>query len=121
MKQYQKRAFSLAVVLPVLGALADDTSALSKMLTFGPKHCVSVSRNEKTGTCVLQTRCESLKLDDVEFAFTCKRPGILQKHSFGKGGFDPVEEFDTSVKCDVCGLPSEVGLSLKRAQFLGSK
>lgn len=82
---------------------------------FGPEHCVSVSRNAETGTCVLETNCGKLNLDNVEFAFTCKRPGVTQKHSFGKGGFDAAERFDTSVQCDVCGLPAEVTLSLKKA------
>lgn len=111
------RNFALAAVLASNVAQADTASA---EMTFGPKHCVSVSRNEKTGTCILRTDCQNIKLDEVEFAFTCRKPGVIQKHSFGKGGFDPVEEFDTSVKCDVCGLPSEVAMSLKRAQFLGS-
>jgi hypothetical protein len=57
-----------------------------------------------------------MNLDDVEFAFTCQKPGLLQKHSFGKGGFDAEESFDTSVECDVCGLPSEVSKSLKESE-----
>lgn len=87
---------------------------------FGPKHCVSVARSDKTGTCVLRTNCEGLDLEQVEFSFTCQLPGVLQKHSFGKGGFDAIEEFDTSVKCDSCGLPQEVARSLKKAAFLNA-
>jgi len=30
-----------------------------------------------------------------------------------KPGFDPVEKYDTEVKCNECGLPQEVSLSLK--------
>lgn len=100
------------VAQPCQGA---NQGANIKAKTWGPKHCVSVSRKSDTGTCVLQTDCGNMNLDDVEFAFTCQRPGILQKHSFGKGGFDSQETFDTSVECDVCGLPSEVGQSLKQS------
>jgi hypothetical protein len=81
--------------------------------TFGPNHCVSVYRSAAEKTCVLKTNCDGLSLDKVEFAFTCQLPNMLQKHSFGVGGFDAVEEFDTGVKCDACGLPSEVNRSLK--------
>ncbi len=81
----------------------------AKAHTFGPNSCVAVKRNEQTGTCVIETNCaSSVNLDAVEFAFTCQLPTMLQKHSFGKGGFDQVESFDTSVKCDSCGLPAEV-------------
>lgn len=96
-------------------AAISGVSAVS-VRTFGPKHCVSVYRSESTGTCVMKTACdEGTNLDSVEFAFTCQLPKMLQKHSFGKGGFDANEEFDTNVKCDSCGLPAEVGLSLKKA------
>ncbi len=94
----------------------------STVSTYGPAHCVSVSRNPQSGTCVLATHCpENVSLDSVEFAFTCKKPGLLQKHSFGKGGFDSVEEFDTSVACDVCGLPPELNASLKKLSAVAVK
>lgn len=107
-------------IIAVFGAI---TEGANQKHTFGPKHCVSVSRKSETGTCVLQTDCGEMNLDEVEFSFTCQNPGIVQKHSFGKGGFDSQETFDTSVKCDVCGLPSEVSKSLKNQEkkFLESK
>lgn len=84
-------------------------------LTFGPEQCVSVYKSEETKSCVLETNCpSSVSLDAVEFAFTCKLDNMVQKHSFGKGGFDNQEKFDTSVKCNSCGLPDEVGLALKK-------
>jgi len=103
--------------LLVAGSLLAGASATKDSASaFGPHHCVSVFKNEKTGTCVIQTNCAAeVNLDNVEFAFTCQLPNMLQKHSFGKGGFDAVEEFDTSVKCDACGIPQEVTLSVEAA------
>jgi hypothetical protein len=74
-----------------------------------------VYKSEDTKSCVLETNCASnVNLDNVEFAFTCKLDNMVQKHSFGKGGFDSQEKFDTSVKCNSCGLPTEVNLALKK-------
>merc|ERR1712224_981027 len=40
-----------------------------------------------------------------EFAFDCETKAQIQKHSFGIGGFDSVEEFDTGIKCASCKVP----------------
>lgn len=72
---------------------------------FGPGRCVSVTRSTE-GSCVLATNCEGRDLSKFEFAFDCSLPGGgLERHSFGLGGFDAVEEFDTDVHCDLCGAP----------------
>merc|ERR1711904_58718 len=60
------------------------------------------------GSCVLSTNCDGLDLSAFEFAFDCKAPdGVVQRHSFGFGGFDAQEEFDTSVKCSTCSEPQQ--------------
>lgn len=72
---------------------------------FGPKGCVSLYRS-KAGSCVLQTKCSGVDTSKVEFAFDCKTPsGEVQRHSFGQGGFDETEVFDTSVQCSQCLAP----------------
>merc|ERR1711937_1005201 len=57
------------------------------------------------GTCVLQTNCAGVDTSKFEFAFDClSSAGLLQKHSFGFGGFDDIEEYDTAVKCKECSI-----------------
>jgi len=44
-----------------------------------------------------------------EFTFDCETsPGERLRHSFGVGGFDEQEEFDTSIKCSKCIEPQPV-------------
>lgn len=72
---------------------------------YGPDGCVSISRSQG-GTCVIATNCgEGINLDTLEFAFDCQTDAQIQKHSFGVGGFDLVEEFDTGIKCGQCKVP----------------
>lgn len=73
---------------------------------YGPKKCVSLSRSSK-GTCVLNTHCRGLaeELAHFDFAFVCENHSKKQLHSFGLGGFDEVEEFDTAVECAKCDEP----------------
>ncbi|CAD7934971.1 unnamed protein product [Amoebophrya sp. A25] len=112
MPRATSKALAWAAVSSTASALKLGQKATAAVRSYGPQHCVSVSRNAKSGTCVLSTRCDGVNLDAVEFAFTCRKPGVLQKHSFGKGGFAAEEEFDTAVQCDVCDLPPEVNQSL---------
>lgn len=73
--------------------------------TYGPNGCVSISRSQQ-GTCVIATKCEDgVNLDKLEFAFDCETNAQIQKHSFGVGGFDSIEEFDTGIKCGQCQVP----------------
>mmetsp|Transcript_64908 Transcript_64908/g.120797 ORF Transcript_64908/g.120797 Transcript_64908/m.120797 type:complete len:419 (-) Transcript_64908:82-1338(-) len=73
---------------------------------FGPNNCVSLTRS-RASTCVLRTQCQGLDLSNFEFAFDCDTGSdVIETHSFGLGGFDPVEEFDTEVKCQQCLEPS---------------
>merc|ERR1711915_1067645 len=61
-------------------------------------------------TCILETNClgKESDIEKFEFAFTCTKANKEKsKHSFGVGGFDPIEKFDTDVECEVCGPPPE--------------
>merc|ERR1719240_1147238 len=69
------------------------------------KNCVALNLSSE-GTCVIQTNCDGVDLESFEFAFDCAMANDkVQRHSFGFGGFDAQEEFDTSVKCTTCNPP----------------
>jgi len=74
---------------------------------YGPANCVSISRST-AGSCVLSTNCEGKDLSKFEFAFDCENSGQdgIVRHSYGTGGFDSKEEFDTEVKCQRCSPPT---------------
>jgi hypothetical protein len=72
---------------------------------WGPQNCAEIFRSATTGTCVIRTSCEAVDISNFEFAFDCESSGEVQRHSFGKGGFDDDDEFDTSVKCTACVPP----------------
>lgn len=75
---------------------------------FGPSNCVSVSRSSR-GTCVLQLDCDNSDISNFEFSFDCLLPsGEVQEHSFGEGGFDVQEEYDTEVTCNMCAAPGRM-------------
>ncbi len=66
-------------------AISGESGAVQRSV-FGPEDCVSVWRDQKSGTCQLQTDCKTgTDLEAVEFSFVCSNPGARQKHSFGKG------------------------------------
>lgn len=104
-----KRYFAVGVVLCLL--VNASAAALKGVIhrvgaRFGPSNCVSVTRSSE-GTCVITTDCEHLDTSKTEFAFDCVGTNIV-RHSFGFGGFDSQEEFDTELKCDECNIPSPV-------------
>lgn len=71
---------------------------------FGPDGCVSLS-STKDGTCEITTNCKGRDLSDTEFAFVCINPSNAQPytlHTYGKGGFNVEESFDTGIECDRC-------------------
>jgi len=71
-------------------------------LQLGPEGCVSLVRSPM-GTCVIRTNCEGVNTEGFEFALDCENgPDDIVRHSFGFGGFDAVEEFDTSIACKHC-------------------
>lgn len=88
---------------------------------YGPQNCVSLSLSP-VGSCVVSTNCPGVDLDHFEFAFDCSTPsGGLLRHSFGMGGFDPVEEFDTDVKCQRCTPPAAVPATAHGASGAGAQ
>lgn len=107
-----KGYFAAIVVLGITAC--DATKPASPVLGFGPRECVSISKSS-TGTCVLSLDCEDLvganvqALAETEFAFNCVGNGVV-RHSFGHGGFEPNEEFDTNVKCDRCDVATPMHL-----------
>lgn len=99
----------LRTILHAVGTLGFVKSASSARSSFGPADCVSLSRSED-GTCVMTTDCGSQDISKIEFSFDCqaskKQGGGIIRHSFGVGGFDPDEEFDTSIQCEQCLTPA---------------
>mmetsp|Transcript_40948 Transcript_40948/g.73620 ORF Transcript_40948/g.73620 Transcript_40948/m.73620 type:complete len:415 (-) Transcript_40948:148-1392(-) len=86
--------------------------ALADAGRFGPQGCISVTRSSK-GTCMLATNCDEQDISNVEFAFDCEQDEVadeegteITRHSYGLGGFDANEDFDTQVKCARCSPPS---------------
>merc|ERR1719214_490942 len=77
---------------------------------FGPHNCVQLSLSQQ-GSCVLTTNCAGIDTSKLEFSFDCESAsGNRLRHSFGVGGFDDQEEFDTSIKCSKCIAP-ETGMT----------
>jgi len=88
-------------------------TARTVAFSFGPQNCVSIARST-VGSCVMTTNCEGQDLSKVDFAFDCvgTAAGIV-RHSFGVGGFDSNEEFDTDVKCAKCEAVSAEDVVVK--------
>jgi hypothetical protein len=86
-------------------ALAHSAYGLNSLgAKFGPDNCVKLSRSA-AGSCVISTGCKGLDTSSTEFAFDCidqSGKGDVVRHSFGVGGFEADEEFDTDVKCGRC-------------------
>lgn len=88
--------------------------ALASAGSYGPNDCVSVSRSP-AGTCVISTECQDQDTSQVEFAFNCEDDEVEDEadevrtkvtwHSYGVGGFDAKEDFDTEVHCTRCAKP----------------
>lgn len=107
---------ALSVATAVACALAQGVSATATArhhlkasgVSFGPKSCISLTRSG-AGSCVISTDCEGVDTSGTEFAFDCVGQvgdGGIVRHSFGVGGFEANEEFDTEVKCDRCDKPT---------------
>merc|ERR1712118_544727 len=71
---------------------------------WGPQNCAELVHSD-AGTCVIRTACAGVDLSKFEFAFYCELSGQIQRHSFGIGGFDDEDDFDTNVKCTTCLPP----------------
>jgi hypothetical protein len=101
---------SIAHILFKLDAIRrnDNASVIENMAkSFGPDNCVSLTRSELTGTCVIRAECVGKSISDVEFAFVCTNPDApvpLALHSYGQGGFLPDETYDSGVECASCSV-----------------
>jgi len=99
---------AVPIALSVLVHCAFAVAVKSGGGSFGPKNCVKLSRSTE-GTRVLSTDCEGSDLSLTEFAFDCMGQSAgegIVRHSFGLGGFESNEEFDTEVKCARCESPA---------------
>jgi len=86
-----------------------EAKDVGKSYNYGPSHCVSLSRSS-AGTCVIETNCEADSIKDFTFDFICTDGGGGKvQHSFGEGGFEAKEDFDTGVWCTECS-PVEGGV-----------
>jgi hypothetical protein len=82
---------------------------------LGPQNCVKLTRTVDTGSCVISTDCEGLDISKTEFVFDCVGPDSIVRHSFGVGGFDTNEEFDTEIKCKQCEPPLAADVVAKKS------
>jgi len=102
-----KSCFAVGVTLCISCVLVTGASVKRTVVAgvnFWPGGCVAVTRSP-AGTCVINTDCEGSDISQTEFAFDCVGKGIV-RHSFGVGGFEGSEEFDTDVKCNHCRAAS---------------
>lgn len=83
-------------------------SAARPTNSYGPEGCVSLDRSP-SGTCILRTNCSAVNTSLFEYEFDCVSASAVLRHSYGLGGFDPVEAFDTGVPCQQC-LPPQHAL-----------
>ncbi|CAD7950786.1 unnamed protein product [Amoebophrya sp. A120] len=117
----------------------------SSASAFGPGNCVSITRDDGTGTCGIETRCAAAAdLRAVEFGFVCvqehqlpkdhssiaggKHGGLAKEaaaslkaktrfHSFGRGTFQHLETWTSRVgPCQAClAPPAEEGTTRGQA------
>jgi len=109
-------ALAISISPHVCSAALIKKSKTRDEVGFGPQNCVSLTRSADGGSCVISTDCEGADLSTTEFSFDCIRQGgEIVRHSFGTGGFDPSEEFDTQVKCKSCETTSPADVVMKEA------
>jgi len=85
-------------------AMRKVTQAKPSATAFGPNNCVRLSKSS-LGTCVITLTCGAADVSQVDFSFVCiNRNAALKKaqHSYGTGGFNADEVFDSGVACDSC-------------------
>jgi len=70
---------------------------------YGPEECVGVWRDDKSGTCIMQTDCdEDIQLNVYEFGLICMQDLEMTRHIFGMDSFAHKETFSTLISCDQC-------------------
>eukprot|EP00929_Paragymnodinium_shiwhaense_P101799 TRINITY_DN6498_c0_g1_i2.p1 TRINITY_DN6498_c0_g1~~TRINITY_DN6498_c0_g1_i2.p1 ORF type:complete len:597 (+),score=174.37 TRINITY_DN6498_c0_g1_i2:96-1886(+) len=115
------KTFSSVVALTALPATggAKTQTQPDAATAFGPSGCVSLSLSA-AGSCVIDTNCDDHDLSEVDFSFYCVQPasegGNAVPHSFGVGGFDSSETFDTEIKCDRCLAHAPVAATTQAPQ-----
>lgn len=78
---------------------------------FGPNGCVGLSKSN-LGTCVIKVACGEADISAVDFSFACvTRSNAMKLHSYGIGGFEADEFFDSGVPCDSCTTAAYAQLS----------
>uniref|UniRef100_A0A7S1S373 Uncharacterized protein n=1 Tax=Alexandrium catenella TaxID=2925 RepID=A0A7S1S373_ALECA len=81
---------------------------------FGPDGCVGLLKSN-LGTCVIRADCGKADVSKVDFSFVClSKEAVTKQHSYGVGGFDADEVFDSGVPCDGCS-------TVAYAQLTGGK
>lgn len=100
---------SSTVLLLLATLLCASARLIHDVTRFGPSGCVHVTKSPK-GSCVISTHCVGLDTSHVEFAFNCvQRSGTTRRHTYGTGGFEPTEEFDSEEKCAQCEISLPIG------------
>jgi hypothetical protein len=102
----------LATVLLNTGASALGLKSGPPGATYGPGDCIGLSRSS-AGSCVIKTNCQGQDTSKTEFAFNCAMEKMLTRHSYGIGGFEANEEFDTEVRCERCERPASAASLMK--------
>jgi len=70
---------------------------------YGPEECVGVWKDDKSGTCVMQTDCDKDTQTNVyEFGLICIKDAEMTRHLFGMDSFAHKETFSTLIPCDEC-------------------
>jgi len=78
---------------------------------MGPEDCVSLFKN-KQAHCEFRTQCDGVDTATFEFDFICvSADNSKKKHTFGEGGFDSDEDYDTGVACHSCLAPDDESAS----------
>lgn len=88
---------------------------------YGPEECVGIWRDDKSGSCVMQTDCDKdTQLDVYEFGLVCvDEDNEMTRHLFGMGSFGHKETFNTLIKCSKCQALDEYMNGNKAVNALG--
>jgi len=86
-----------------------------EVVRYGPNGCISAYMSEENH-CIMSTNCRNSNMTNYEYGLVCvDKVGSPVKHLFGKDSFDPVETFDTLIKCNEClgleDVPDAVALA----------
>eukprot|EP00929_Paragymnodinium_shiwhaense_P076093 TRINITY_DN3903_c0_g1_i1.p1 TRINITY_DN3903_c0_g1~~TRINITY_DN3903_c0_g1_i1.p1 ORF type:complete len:672 (-),score=192.22 TRINITY_DN3903_c0_g1_i1:8-2023(-) len=81
--------------------------AVQESVQLGPQGCVKLTQKPDTRSCQFETKCVGQDISTFEFAFNCQgTDGRIFRHSFGEGGFEEQETFDSEIECARCLPPT---------------